>query len=322
MHACSNIFCQGLLQQAAPRILRVLCFHRLYFFLCLQSKNADVVRHIGIARIEPELIKLVRASALGIQPDIATFGFSKLGSVCFFNQWCGQRKCFSTVHAANQLGTRGDISPLIATTHLQHYILVFPQVVEIITLYKLVGKLCKTHPLSVFAANAVLHRILCHHIIDRKTLAHIANKIKESKILKPIVVVYNARGTLAAIEIEKFLQLLALAIQIVLKDIFAQQIALSTFSRRVTHQSGSAANQGNRRMTALLKMQQCHYLHKITHTQRICCWVKSNIACSIAFHEQFFCTRHSIVQHSAPLQLFNKIFRCVHAAKIRRIAAF
>ena len=141
VHAGRNVGGERLLKGALVRSLRVLGLQGLNFFAAFERKNPNVVAGVGVGRIEPKLVKLVGRRALGVEPDVAAFGLAELGSVGFFNQRRGQRKGLAPPHAANQLGSGGDVAPLVASAHLQTDSVVLPEVVKVVSLNELVAEL-------------------------------------------------------------------------------------------------------------------------------------------------------------------------------------
>src|SRR3546814_2854866 len=65
-------------------------------------------------------------------------------------------------------------------------------------------------------------------------------------------------------------------------------------------------------MTCTLKMDQRHHLGKMAHMQGICRWVKTNITRNNSLLKFIFGSRHDIMQHAPPTELFNKILVSGH----------
>ena len=64
----------------------------------------------------------------------------------------------------------------------------------------------------------LLHRVLGHHIVDGEVLAHVADKLQETVVLHPVVVVDQNCGIRStAVEIKEFFELLTQAFLIVAK---------------------------------------------------------------------------------------------------------
>jgi hypothetical protein len=89
------------------------------------------------------LVEYIWRCFIAIQPDVSAFGFTKLTTICFFQQRTGKGKSLTLGFAANKLCTRNDITPLVTPTELQFYSLCSIQVKEVITLDQLVGKFGK-----------------------------------------------------------------------------------------------------------------------------------------------------------------------------------
>src|SRR5690606_1373837 len=112
----------------------------------------------------------------------------------FGDKRTGKGKCGSLVFSANELRSCGNVSPLIRSPHLQLAVHFPVKVKKIITLNQLVCKLSKRHAFGCFAGKTLFYRILGHHIIYRKVLTYVTDKIKETKFLHPIVIVYQLGG--------------------------------------------------------------------------------------------------------------------------------
>ena len=172
-----------------------------------ERENLNVLLGILIRRIEPKLVKFIHRGFVGVEPNVPAFGFTEFRPVGFGNQRGGQRECFRLdirVHAAHEFGSGGDVAPLVATAHLQHAIVMFVQVVEIVALDELVGELGKRHTVAGFTTQTLLDRVLGHHIIHGNSLAYFTRKVDEREILHPVVVVHHNRREFARrIKIQK-----------------------------------------------------------------------------------------------------------------------
>ena len=162
--------------------------------------NGQITKGIFVADVEPKLVKMIRAGFERIQPDIPPLRFPELASVRLFGQGGRQGPGLATGHSTNQLGTGGNIPPLVRATYLNQTVVVLVKVYKVIPLHQLVTKLHEGH--SVLQSQ--LDRILGKHIIDGHMLAHIGNEIQETPGPEPIVVVdHQCRGGPAGIKIQK-----------------------------------------------------------------------------------------------------------------------
>src|SRR5690606_16752928 len=85
-------------------------------------------------------------------------------------------------------------------------------------------------------------------------------------------------------------------------------------------------HEGKGLVTRFLKMQQRHHLDQMAHVKGISGWIESYIASCRFFCQQFFGTRHDVVQHSPPPEFFNEILlehsRIIFPRKYRKAVDF
>ena len=112
----------------------MLGYQRVNSRLVQASEDLDVTLSVVIAHIQPELVETIWASVLAIQPDVSALGLAELTTVSFGNQWTGQSESLAATHFLNQLSTSGDVTPLIATTHLQFAVLMLVQIYIVVAL--------------------------------------------------------------------------------------------------------------------------------------------------------------------------------------------
>src|SRR6187397_3081161 len=105
----------------------MLLDHAINFVLWQESEYLNPFFRICISRIKPELVELIGCCSFCIQPYITGFGFAKLPSISFSDQWAGQGKCFAPCFAAYEFSARSYVTPLVAATHLEFAILVVEQ---------------------------------------------------------------------------------------------------------------------------------------------------------------------------------------------------
>lgn len=78
-----------------------------------EGKYPDVFFGILITAVKPVLIKLIRGSSLGVQPNITAFALTKFTAVTFSDQWAGKGVSLTPLNPADKFGPGGDISPLV-----------------------------------------------------------------------------------------------------------------------------------------------------------------------------------------------------------------
>ena len=163
------------------------------FFLGEVGENLDVTFCFLVAHVEPELIESIRRGAVAVEPDVALFSLTKLLAVCFGDEGASEGKGFivSTQFATNQLRTCGDVTPLVATTHLEFAVLLLVEVEEVVALEQLVGEFGERHTFGKFAIETTLHTVFRHHIVHGDALTNFACKIEETIVFHPFVVVHQ-----------------------------------------------------------------------------------------------------------------------------------
>ncbi len=221
MNHCGYLLGEALLQWAQVSSGGLFFFYRSYFFFIKGCENLDVSCSIGIADVKPELIELVGRGVTAVEPNVARFGLAKLASVGFGNQRAGKGKCFATGFAAYKLGTGSDVTPLVRTSHLQTASLVLIEEQVVVALQQLIGELGERHTYARFRAEALLHGVFSHHIVDGNMLADVADKVQERIAFHPVVVVdqFGSIGSIR-VEIKELRQLLFDTFLIVAKRFF------------------------------------------------------------------------------------------------------
>ena len=278
-------------------------------------EDLDIALGIQIADIQPELVELVRAGALRVEPDVALLGLAELAAVRLGDQRAGQGVGLFAQHAADQLRAGGDIAPLVGAAELQVHVAVLVEPEEIVALQQLVGELGEAHALARIAAEALLHRILAHHIVDRDKLSDIAGEVDEGVVLHPVVVVHQLGlvGSVA-LEIQEAGELGLDALHVVGQGGFVQQVALGALHGRVADHAGGAAHQGERLVAAGLEVLQDHDAHQVADMQAVARGVDAHIGRHRTLFQFFFRARGDVVDHPAPFELFYKVFHFQVAA--------
>ena len=125
---------KAFLQHPQMRSLFVFGDKRIYLVFLQRGEYLDIPFGVIVAHVHPELEELVRTGVAAVQPDVSAFGFAEFATIGFRNQRAGQRKCVSAAHAANQFRSCRDVSPLVATAHLQFAAFVLVQPCKVIAL--------------------------------------------------------------------------------------------------------------------------------------------------------------------------------------------
>ena len=276
---CGDFAGKALLQRAFAGVLCLLCYEGFDFLAAERGENLDILFGIGIAHIEPELIEFVWGSALGVEPHVAAFGLAKFAAVGLGDERAGESECIHIAgDAANEFGTGGDITPLVATAELEAAIFVLIEVEEVVALEELVREFGERHALLIFAIEALLHRVLSHHIVYGDVLTDVADKGKEAVIFHPVVVVHEF-GTVfcVAFKVEEFGKLLFDSLLVVAESFLVDEFTLLRFHRRVANHTGSTANQSDGLVARALEVLEHHHTHQVPDVERIGCRVDTKI---------------------------------------------
>ena len=300
---------QHLLQFAGAGILAVAGNQLLDGLTVQQGENLDVTLGIVIGHIEPELVEFVGGGALCVQPDVAFFRFAEFGAVGLANQGAGEGEGFAAVHAADELGTGGDVAPLVASAQLQNAALVFPEPVKVIALHELVAEFREGHALGGVTGQALFHAVLGHHVIDGDVLAYVADKVDEAVVLHPVVVVHQF-GLVGGVglKVQETGELGLDAGHVVVEGFLVQEVPFGRFHGRVSNHAGGPAHQGVRLVAAALEMLEYHDAHQVADMKGIGRGVNAHIGRLGPFHQFFFRTGHDVLNHASPPEFFYKIF--------------
>ena len=105
-----------------------------------RGENLDVAFGVFVGYVEPELVELVGAGAVAVEPDVAFLGLAELAAVALGDEGAGECEAFLAGHAANEFRACGDVAPLVGAAELQTAVLVFREPVEVVGLEQLVGE--------------------------------------------------------------------------------------------------------------------------------------------------------------------------------------
>ena len=300
---------QSLLQRTLTGVLRLLGLEGGNLVLGQVGEDFDILSGILVADVEPELVELVWRGALGVKPHIAALGLAKLGAVGLGDERAGDGEGLTAIDAANQLGTRGDVAPLVAATHLQAASLGLIEVQIVVALQQLVAELGERHAVVGIGGQTFLDRVLGHHVVDGDVLADVADEVEEAVALHPVIVV-DQDGVVGRItvKVQELGQLLADALLVVAQGVLIDEHALLRLHRRVANHACGSANQGDGPVSGTLQVLEHHDAHQVANVQRVGCGVDAHIARGHLLVELFFGSGHDVVDHAAPFQFFYKIY--------------
>src|SRR5262249_51777885 len=156
--------------------------------------------------IEPELVEAVRRRKLRVEPHGAGFSFSKLNSSGRGDERKHECMRARAAQAPNQISSGEDISPLIATAHLQSTFVAIVQHQVVISLQQRITEFSERDPVVRFQATT--DRFFAEQTIDGEMFSYVTQELHHGDWPEPICVVHNARRILFSIEIEKVTELL------------------------------------------------------------------------------------------------------------------
>ena len=84
-----------------------------------EGEQLEVALDVAVVGIEPELVEVVGAGALGVEPDVAGLALAELGARGGRDERKDQAVHLPALALAHQLSARGDVAPLVAAAHLQ-----------------------------------------------------------------------------------------------------------------------------------------------------------------------------------------------------------
>ena len=287
-----------------------------------QRENLDVALGILVAHVEPELVELVGRRVACIEPYVATLGLAELRAVGLGDERAGDGEGLGlgTQLAADELRAGGDVAPLVGAAQLDFAVHRLVEVQEVVALHELVGELGERHAVTL-AVEALLDRILGHHVVDGDALADVADEVQEGEVLHPVVVVDHACGVGGVrVEVEQLGQLPLDGLLVVAQRLLVEQVALLRLARGVANHARGAAHEGQRTVAAQLEVLENHHAHQVADVQRVGRGVDAQVGRRHLFFELFLCAGHDGVNHAAPFEFFDEVFHIVSLSFLLRCA--
>ena len=158
---------------------------------------------------------------------------------------------------------------------------------------------------------ALLDRVLGHHVVHGDVLANVANEVQEREVLHPVVVVHedSVVGRIA-VKVEELGELLAYALLVVAQGGLVDEFALLRLHRGVANHARGAAHQSDGTVTCALQVLEHHDAHPLPDVERVGSGVDAHIGRSHFLVELFFSTWHDVSNHASPSKFFYKIKIC------------
>ena len=306
-------FAEPLLQHATTGVGTMFLDETLYLVVRQRGEYLDVAFGLLVTYIEPELIELVRTGALAVEPYIALLGLAELLTISLGDKGAGEGEGFSlgAEGTADEFGAGGDITPLVASTHLQAAALLLIEMKEVVALQQLIGELSERHTVLGLTVETALDTVLSHHIVHGDALAYLTGKVEEGEVLHPVVVVHEF-GSIGSItlEVEEMAELLLDALYIVAQCLLGEEVALLALAGGVANHTGGTAHEGKGLVTSLLKMTEHHHATEVADMERVGGGVNAYIGRHhLAFVKQFLRAGHHLMKHTAPLEFFYKVHK-------------
>ena len=149
MNCRGDLLRKELLEGPAARISAMLGDSGVNGLLIQHSEYLDVPLGVLVADIEPELVELVGGGLLRVEPDVTLLCLSELCAVGLLHERAGEGESVGFAKdPADQLGTGGDIAPLVASSKLEAAALVLIEPEIVISLKELVAELGEGHALA------------------------------------------------------------------------------------------------------------------------------------------------------------------------------
>ena len=144
----------------------------------------------------------------------------------------------SVIYITHDLGVVAKVADYVNVMYagkivevLQLHTIVLVEVKEVVTLQKLVGELSEGKTIASSTVQTLLDTFLGHHIVDSDVLTHLTGKVKEGKVLHPVVVVHHQGSILVLrLKIEELGYLSLDALLVMTQRFVVQQVTLLAFS--------------------------------------------------------------------------------------------
>ena len=280
------------------------------FFLLQRGENLDVALGFFIADVEPELIELIGGGVATVEPNVSLFRLSEFLSVGFGDERAGQCVGIGVCaeFSADEFRSRGDVTPLVGTAHLQFAVFGFVEVEEVVALEQLVGELCEGESVACFSVEAFFDAVLRHHVVHGDVFSDFACEVEEGEVLHPVVVVHEFRSVRrVGVKVQEVCELFFDTCHVVAECFLVEEVSLGAFSGGVSDHTRGAADEGEGFVTGLLEVAEHHHAAEVSDVQGVGGRVNADVGSCHPFGKHFVCSGHHLMQHAAPFQFFYKI---------------
>ncbi len=171
-----DFFCQTLLRRSVFRMIFHFFSECLDFLFREECEIFQILHHIAVILIEPELIEFIRRRLFRIKPYRTAGGFSEFRTVRFQHERYRQSESFRVFTSfADQVNSVRDIAPLVGAADLELDIVFFIKHFIVDGLENLVRKFGKGN--ARFQTGR--HHIFGKHRIDIEKFSVITQKIEK-----------------------------------------------------------------------------------------------------------------------------------------------
>lgn len=170
----------------------------------------------------------------------------------------------AALDAADEVGARGDVAPLVAAADLQGAAVAAVQLQVVVGLQDLVAELGVAEP---FALQPRGHRLPGEHAVDREVLADVAQEVDGAQLAGPVEVADETGRVGLGVEVEKSADLAAQAVHPLGDDVAGVERALGVAAARVADEAGGAADEADRVVPGQLEATQREQRHEVADVQ-------------------------------------------------------
>ncbi len=144
-------------------------------------------------------------------------------------------------------------------------------------------------------------------------LADVAEECHQVQRAQPFRVIHEFRGRRTLVEVEKSLELRALAVHVLRDGGLVEQGTLGTSAARVADQTGATAQYDERLAASPLEVRQQHEGNQVAYLQARCGGVEPHVPGHWSRSEPLAQAGRVVLDQTAPGELFEEVFHRVAA---------
>src|SRR5438093_177434 len=207
---------------------------------------------VGVGRVQPELVHLVRGRLPRIEPHRARLRLAELRAVALGHERQREAVCGPAVDAANQLDAGGDVAPLVTAAELDRAVVQQHQRHEVVGLQHLIAEF----GVGDAGSHSRPHRLAGQHRAQREVLADVAQEADDVELRQPRIIVGEDRGVRTSVEVEERSYLLLEPLGPLGDLLLGIQGALPRLAARIADEAGAAADEHDRPVAGQLHAAQ------------------------------------------------------------------